>query len=682
MSSAIYLAGVGTSAGLPGTTATPVPLPSAWQPGDVAFLHVARSGSVAASGLTFPAGWTLIAHVNQSVTNSADLYYRVLQVGDSNPVVTRDATAGTARGVVSAYVGVAPGTLAAAITASLATTSGASGTSVSLRNPTAVDPGAMFLAFVSVDVGSILQTDLTPAQHLAYSGTGYQPLASAWGALPLNTQTPLVFDWTPAAPYIAMTVALPPADATMSPPVATLLDAFKQDPLRRDGAPIINPESNVDGRLVVEALNPSPYDQATWNVSDWDEDTWAGPGRWQDIAARVRSVAWSRGSESPLDRPRTGTATLVLDNRDGAASAWASGGEFSLTINGSPVGGTWLQPGTIVRIGAYFQTATALDATPEYEWLPFFTGTVETDQEGVTDFADSSVTLGLVELTAFLAGFDSAEQPSQGAGDTLAQRVARLLDQADWPADTAIEADSIGDQATFQATTMAQNRLGELDLVADSVGMRILAGSDGTLTFTAPYPDVDVTSDASFSNTPEGDELPVASVTPYASTDRIVNIAVAANAGSIEQAVRDWPSIDEFGPFGPGARDDLILQSDDLLTEMLQRRVAAGATDSLGIESVELDADQDPVNLPLLMAQYASTGLEARQPFNLRWVHPSTAVFPVALVIEGMTHTITPTEPGAAMKWTATLSTATRVFADAMTWDADFWDTNYWAAHA
>lgn len=674
--SSTYFAGAGT----PNTLVAPggtVQLPTSWVAGDVAFLHANQGGTNAA--ITAPAGWTLLARVERTSTHVAHLWYRVLQAGDTAPTFAF-AGASVLAVRISTYAGLDATLIGAGYLSSmLATGSGASTTGVTTQPTTTGRPADRFVTFLTT-VGVSSGADLRyNGQYPAYGDTAGSPLSSAWIDMPLNSQRSLEFGWSPASPYIQISLVLPPSDTTVSPPVGTLLEAYNQDPLRRADAPVINPSSDVAGYLVVEAFNPSPYDQAAWDVSYWNVDTWAGPGRWEDISDRVRGMSWNRGTESPLDRPRVGTATIALDNRDGAVSPWTSGGEFSLTVNHETIGPTWLQPGALVRFGAYYETAAALDASPEMAWKPFFTGAIETMVEGTEQNTDSWVTLGLVETTARLGAVDKAQQAAQGAGDTLTQRIDRLLTDADWQAGFSVLADSIGDVATFQATTMAQNRLSDLYLTVDSVGMRLLAASNGALIITPPYPDVDVISTDTFSNAPEGAELPVVKVQPYSSTDRIINVATAANAGSTEQTFRDQPSIDLFGQNGPGARDDLILQDDATLLEMLQRLVVMFATDSLGIEAIEIDVDQDPANLPLLLGTYASEGLETRTPFHLRWVHPSGNVFPVALVIEGMKHTITPTEPGAAVKWTATLSTATRVLATSAVWDVDFWDTNVWA---
>lgn len=464
---------------------------------------------------------------------------------------------------------------------------------------------------------------------------------------------------------------------TTQPLVATIEDAFTQEPtLGAD--PIISPKSATSGVLVVQAFNPvaSPnaWDTVNWTSGSTPDTFWAGPGGWQDIAPRTRGLSWSRGAESPLDRPRVGTAEVDLDNLDGEASPWATTGDFSTNVGTGAIGPSWLLPGVLVRFGAVF----------DGEWLPFFTGRIESLPEGSNDNTDAWVTLTLNEMTADLAAVDDPEQSPAGTSDTLDERLERLLTEANWISDYTIAADPIGDVATYQATTLAQNRLTEIYLTADSTGMRVLAGSDGRLYMTSAFPLPDVLDDHVHSNFPEGSELPLVKVTPYASTDRILNVAIAARVGSIELTEQDTYSVNKFGRFGNGSRDDLIVEDDDVVRAVLRAQVANSAWDVQGVESVDVDMDQDPINLPAIMAAYASTGLEVRQPFNLRWVHPSGAQLALQLVIEGMKHEITPTAPGTAMKWTATLSTATRIVSTISYWDDGsapdtFWDVAVWS---
>lgn len=431
-----------------------------------------------------------------------------------------------------------------------------------------------------------------------------------------------------------------------------------------EGGAVIQPDASKLAVLYAEAYNHDGTGITHWDAFKWDTGaTWSTPdlGQWTDVSERVREISWQRGSESPLDRPRVGTATLSMDNRDSALSLWAGGGLY------------WLRIGTPVRFGAYVETTPGV-----WQAFPFFTGIVDTNVEN-TNSVDAQVDLGLIETTGALGAWNGAQQSPVGGGDTLDQRINRLLTDAGWAAGYEIDDDAIGDDATFQSTAMAQNRLAELYLTADSVGMRLFAASDGSLRMTPPYPPVGTVGTDRFSNIPTGDDLPIVSANLYSSRDRLINAAIAARAGGTEQVALDTVSIAKYGRYDQGgSRDDLIVQSDDTVDGMLQRIVYNFGSDVQGVELVSLDADMDN-RLPEAMVRLASQGLEERMPFLFAWLHPSGNVYLNALVVDGMKHKITAVAPGTAMKWTATLSTATRIETQPLYWDIGHWDKAQWA---
>jgi hypothetical protein len=419
-------------------------------------------------------------------------------------------------------------------------------------------------------------------------------------------------------------------------------------------------------RIAVYAFNDLT-DGATWDTDLWDDGAhavyWQPEGTWTSIGSRVRGLTWGRGCASPLDRPQVGTATITLENRDGEVSAWFVGDGDFRTLEGDPItpgahvfGPPWIQAGTYILVGAF------VDVT--HDWKPWFTGRVEALVESTGDNVDGWLDLQVGEVLSDVGAFNGEQQTAVGAGDTLAARIARLLNDMHWQGSWTIDADAVGGAATFQATTKAQNRLAELYLTGDSVGMRVLCGSDGRVRVTTPQPDVGLGDAYTFSNNPSGDDLPIVTAQPYTSTDRVVNEAIAARIGSTEQRVQNLSSIRKRGRFDPGgSRDDLVVQTDAQVRAMLQRLVANAGDDVIGISSIEVDVDLDPINLPSVLAELASTGLEALTPFVVSWTHPSGNTLEIEVFVEGMSHSITPLdgEAGADMKWTATINTAKRI---------------------
>jgi hypothetical protein len=205
-----------------------------------------------------------------------------------------------------------------------------------------------------------------------------------------------------------------------------------------------------DWRFIVEMLLPddgaSLWGVATWNGASGD-GVWS-ESVWTDVTNSVAGVAWRRGSDQYGDRPRTGTLNLTLR---------VEGDNFSPF--GTATTKAYFAPGTLVRISCV-ESSTG-------EWVPQFCGVVDAWPQ---DFAQitthSTVTVSAVETTAFLAQIDDNATSTVGTGDDVVARITRLLTAAEWPYSVVAETKS----ATFQlqSTDMADNRLSEIHLSADS----------------------------------------------------------------------------------------------------------------------------------------------------------------------------------------------------------------------
>jgi hypothetical protein len=150
--------------------------------------------------------------------------------------------------------------------------------------------------------------------------------------------------------------------------------------------------------------------------------------------------------------------------------------------------------------------------------------------------------------------------------------------------------------------------------------------------------------------------------------------------GGTQQAFSDSVSVGLRGQIGDTPRTDLIVEDDETVLEVCRQIVLAASEDSIGVQSVSIDIDQDPLRLPLILAQYASRGLTEQTPLLLAWTHPSkTAVFNDALMIDGFSHNLT--MQGNQAKWTCTMLTSRLVpQATEMVWDVNFWDDgSVWA---
>lgn len=180
-----------------------------------------------------------------------------------------------------------------------------------------------------------------------------------------------------------------------------------------------------------------------------------GGPRWRDITPDVQGITWTRGGE-PNQRPIAGELSVRLLNTDCATwSPWLS---------------PWYGPGTILRV----VIGNGVDT------LPQFTGLVQSWNEGSVglqayEWVDIRVWEPLYLLSLVN---DNALAGVVGGGDTLGQRIDRLLTQADWQFDAAIF-DATG--ATFQATDLAQDTATEMYLTVDSVDYTVWTMKDGSL---------------------------------------------------------------------------------------------------------------------------------------------------------------------------------------------------------
>lgn len=231
-------------------------------------------------------------------------------------------------------------------------------------------------------------------------------------------------------------------------------------------------------RFVVEVAVIDPNETA-WSVATWGPDDDSGTAIWEDedtgyswvdITADVRGITWTRGADEAYGAPRTGTATLQLDNQTKRYSPWSLDPVSPFVAVQQVLG-----PGTVIRWG-YRRSFPTDENFVSLTWRPQFLGIVEfwdTDSEGSD--ADQWADIPLVEITAFLANIDEPARTAVGGSEPLRERLNRLTGystgETGWPfgAVSIVEPLAYG---TMLATTMAGNRLTEVLLsVASQSGV-------------------------------------------------------------------------------------------------------------------------------------------------------------------------------------------------------------------
>jgi len=179
-----------------------------------------------------------------------------------------------------------------------------------------------------------------------------------------------------------------------------------------------------------------------------------GGPRWVDVTSDCQGLHWNRGGE-PAQRPIAGALSLRLINIGDKWSPWQS---------------PFFGPGTMMRVAVGDPTTL----------IPQFCGTTVSWNEssegvGAYDWVDITVWENMFLLSEVN---DHALAGVVGGGDTLTQRVDRLLTQAAWQFDREIMSMS---SATFQATDFAQDVASELYRTVDSVDAVVYPAKDGML---------------------------------------------------------------------------------------------------------------------------------------------------------------------------------------------------------
>lgn len=236
-----------------------------------------------------------------------------------------------------------------------------------------------------------------------------------------------------------------------------------------------SPIGSGDWELHVERLVGDP-DAAFWDIDVWDTGLWSSL-EWESLNDVLRGMEWTRGADQPNGRPINGEISLTLFND--------TAGTFDPWVNYPNT-----RPGTIIRAGLTSATDIRADG-----WIPLWTGLVESwnvvylgARDTGTDAArgDSFAEVMLVETLSWLARIDDNSTAAVGSGDTVSDRVDRLLTAAAWPFGMVELYSASEGESTIvvQSTTMAANRLTEVYLTADSTLSVVMSDATGACLVT------------------------------------------------------------------------------------------------------------------------------------------------------------------------------------------------------
>ena len=204
---------------------------------------------------------------------------------------------------------------------------------------------------------------------------------------------------------------------------------------------------------------------ARWDVARWDDPsaTWAGTEpTWLDITCDTISARCEYGRQRSTDRYVPGTATVVVWNPTGWADPFAATSPGDLSM----------RPGRAIRFGVWHQSFGE-------RWL--FRGFVDA-MDPTYDPTDPD-TVAFQCLDA-LGEVNRAKvpplDPPVGDGDTVDQRIARLLDAANWPAPNRDLAPS---GTALVATDLGGQLADLLGQAADSGGGAVFGDLQGRVAY-------------------------------------------------------------------------------------------------------------------------------------------------------------------------------------------------------
>lgn len=306
---------------------------------------------------------------------------------------------------------------------------------------------------------------------------------------------------------------------------------------------------------------------------------------WTDVSDYVlEGLTFRRGStrsQGPFWRYEVGTANVTLDNLDGRFDP--------LNLSGPYVSGglSEIRPNLPVRISA------VIGSTNETMWV----GVVDSVDLDYTSVTWSKVALRCVDGVAFLQAADLPELTTPvGAGDTVAARIARILDRVGWP-DSARDLDPVAAN-TLQASTLAAAAWADILLAADSDAGYVWFDRNGRLVWRtrgaiAAAPSLTFSSSA----TTSGKEF--AAVTITRDVAQVYNSVSLARKDGTAVTVEDVDAQATIGQVRAYSRSDLECETDGNVADVASWIVGTNAELLTRVEEIRV---RPPADTDLLSA--------------------------------------------------------------------------------
>ena len=303
-----------------------------------------------------------------------------------------------------------------------------------------------------------------------------------------------------------------------------------------------------------------------------------------DVTAYLQEVATERTSSrmaGPLVRYEAGHLSARLNNTDRRFDPTNLSGPYVAA------GVTQVEPMRVVRLRATWAGIT-------YElWRGFADSWLPGYEKGDL-YADMS--LAATDGFKVLASYDRPAVGAVGAGENTSARVNRILDSVAWPAGDRLVAN--GD-TTVQATTLADDALTELQLVAETEAGELYMDEAGRVFFRGRHGLLEEarsnTSQATFGDT--GAELPYFGISPSYDEEQIFNLARVTRAGGVEQVASNAASRAKYLTHTYTPSSDLLMQSDPAALNYANYVVALAKDAEYRFDALVINPQVDPANL-------------------------------------------------------------------------------------
>lgn len=318
---------------------------------------------------------------------------------------------------------------------------------------------------------------------------------------------------------------------------------------------------------------------------------------WVDLSCDVTDVEIGGGATSSqgiFAKADAVSLTATIADPDGIYDPLNTGGPFSYG------GRSRLVPG--VPVEAFAEVVDGPTGT--WQRFPIFTGTADSWGEDWTPTPSARVAkLIATDATKVWSRYDRPEQPAVGAGDTVAQRIDRIVTFFAWPG--VVDAPPGGSSRTLQATTLAQSGWELLNRATDDELGAVHLTPDGHLrwinreTWAANPAPVLALGCATLPPPVPPLAIPVHDVlvdaNPTTLDFQMRNDVNAARTGGATQQVTNAASVDTYGPY-QYQRTDLGLADDVQVGTWATKVVELYSFPQIGLNDVTMVPAVDPAS--------------------------------------------------------------------------------------